>query len=38
LAETAKAEVESALAEMGDEDLASEGWEEARSQRDAAAM
>jgi 4-hydroxy-tetrahydrodipicolinate synthase len=37
LAETAKAEVESALAEMGEEDLASEGWEDVRSQTDAAA-
>jgi 4-hydroxy-tetrahydrodipicolinate synthase len=37
LAETAKAEVESALAEMGEEDLASEGWEDVGSQRDAAA-
>lgn len=37
LAETAKAEVASALAEMGEEDLASEGWEDPRSQRDAAA-
>ena len=37
LAETAKAEVESALAEMGEEDLASGGWEDVRSQRDAAA-
>lgn len=37
LAETAKAEVESAVAEMGKEDLASEGWEDVRSQSDAAA-
>ena len=37
LAETAKAEVASALAEMGEEDLASEGWEDPRCQRDAAA-
>jgi 4-hydroxy-tetrahydrodipicolinate synthase len=37
LTETAKAEVESALAEMGEEDLASEGWEDVGSQRDAAA-
>jgi 4-hydroxy-tetrahydrodipicolinate synthase len=37
LAETAKAEVESALAEMAEEDLASEGWEDPGFQRDAAA-
>ena len=37
LAETAKAEVENALAEMGDEDLAQEGWEDVCPRRDAAA-
>jgi 4-hydroxy-tetrahydrodipicolinate synthase len=36
LAETAKAEVANALAEMGEEDLASEGWEYPRSEMDAA--
>jgi 4-hydroxy-tetrahydrodipicolinate synthase len=36
LAETAKAEVANALAEMGEEDLASEGWEDPRSEMDAA--
>jgi 4-hydroxy-tetrahydrodipicolinate synthase len=38
LAETARAEVASALAEMGEEDLASEGSEGPRSQTDAAVM
>ena len=38
LAETARAEVASALAEMGEEDLASEGCEGPRSQTDAAVM
>jgi 4-hydroxy-tetrahydrodipicolinate synthase len=38
LAETAKAEVASALAEMGEEDLASGSWEDPRSQMDAAVM
>jgi 4-hydroxy-tetrahydrodipicolinate synthase len=38
LAETAKAEVAGALAEMGEEDLASGGWEDPRSQMDAAVM
>ena len=38
LAETAKAEVAGALAEMGEEDLASEGSEGPRSQTDAAVM
>ena len=37
LAEAAKAEVESALAEIGAEDLASEAWEDVGSQRDATA-
>lgn len=37
LAETAKAEVENALAEMRDEDLAQEGWEDVCPRRDAAA-
>jgi 4-hydroxy-tetrahydrodipicolinate synthase len=37
LAGTAKAEVESALAEMGDEDPAQEGWQDVCPRRDAAA-